>query len=156
MLLLALKASLKRQIATATTKDCKINWFAIEKEIANDFHVKINNLKELRCMFFCDGEVFVPKIDTQGPKPGAIMLNTKVTPSVLKTILDFINNRHAEKKSVTSTMIVGKVIEVHNIHLHHRTISRKMNLLGKQWAPIRPKKKLFSAQHHKALRNYLI
>ena len=87
---------------------------------------------------------------------GAIFADTKVTPEVMTTIINFMNNRHSKKMSVAASMIIGCVYDVHFFKLHRRTIGQKMALLGRTWVPIRPNRQTFAAHHHDALRKYLI
>ena len=53
-------------------------------------------------------------------------------------------------------MLKGKIFEKQAVDLHCGTIGRRIKDLGKEWAPVRPKKRTFYAQHHKALRDFLI
>ena len=156
-LLLAIKAALRRRIdATGKATDCKISWKSIENEVAFDFHVDTKHLVELRKHFFDYGELLEKNFVYRGPKQGQITKLTKITPDVLKTILDFVDDRHSRKLPVTASMITGKIFDTHNVTIHRTTVMRLMKRIGRNWAPIKAKKRTFSAQHHEALRDYLI
>lgn len=58
--------------------------------------------------------------------------------------------------SITASTIIGCIYDAHSFKLHRRTIGRKMALLGRTWAPIRPKRRTFATHHHESLRKYLI
>ena len=81
---------------------------------------------------------------------------TKITLAMMRTFKYFIKERHADSQSVTLSILKGKIFESHAVGLRHCTIGRRMKDLGKERAPMRLKKRNFSAQHHKALRDFLI
>lgn len=157
MLLLAIKASLKRELErTRFSNDCAINWHLIENKVAQDFYVKREHVRELRKVLFCDREIHLTPQETQGRKQNRVYPQTKVTAAVLTTMINFINERHADKEVVTANKLIGEVFDKHNVILHRLTIGRKLAMMGKTWSPVKPKKRSFSENHHEALRNFLI
>ena len=157
LILLSLKAALQRLLASVEcAKESRINWKSLDYQVASDLHVSVHHVRQLRLNFFADSEVCVAKTSTRGPKVGAITKNTKFTAAILLTMVDFINQQHSEKKTVTRSKIVGKILTDHQVKISRTQVSRIMRQIGKTWAPVRPKRRTLAAQHHEALRNFLI
>ena len=157
-ILLALKACLRRRLeAVKKATDGNISWDSIEEEISSDFKVKKLYVRDLRRHFFEHGEIEITEAIPRGFRTGTLETkNTKVTSAVIRTILDFIHKRHADNQPVTASMLIGHIFEKKRILIGKTTIARTMKMLGKQWHPIKPKKRTFSSQHQLALRAFLI
>ena len=141
LILLAITASLRRRLSIIKSdKYIETSWLSIKEEVIRDFHVRLKHVEMLRKHFFEDGKVFFPEPEKRGRMLGAICADTKITPKLMTTIINFMNKRHSKKISVTVSMIIRRVYDVHSFKLHCRTIGRKMALLGRTWAPIRPKR----------------
>ena len=107
-------------------------------------------------IFFEDGEVVSKEYEKRGLRASSTSKNTKVNLTVMETTINFINERHWKKMSVTCSQILGKVLDVHGLKLYRKTIGRRIKFLGKTWSPVKPKRRTFGSHHHKVLCEYLI
>ena len=140
LILLEITASLRRRLSIISSdKSIQTSWLSIKEEVSHNFHIRLKHVEILRKYFFEDGKVFCPEPEKRGRMFGAIYADTKVTPEVTTTIINFMNKRHSKKMYVTASMIIGRAYDVHSFKLHRRAIGRKIALLGRTWAPIRLK-----------------
>jgi len=161
LLLFALKAALRRQLDSVVSA-MSINWTAIETEIAVDFHVQKDFLRDLRKEFFNSNGEFIlvnelSRLDDAEKNKRSKTEQMKMDLPALEKISQYIKKEHDDGgKVVTSRMIRNYTKKELGIDVSRRTIGRKLRQLGLFWGKLKPKKRTAGAYRLKSIRDYLI
>ena len=101
-LVYAIITSLRRHLKAMDTSSLLVNWNAIDEEVARDFHVRHEYIRDLREAFHEDGEVLWSSDTTRGFSPGMSPITqfTKIFSDHKKAIASFIDSQHSEGKGV--------------------------------------------------------
>jgi transposase len=162
LLLLALLRELDQRVEymnNGTIHPSLITWTSIEETVANDFCVRKGHLTELRRNFLDDGDVLV--FGQENERGGAaenydFSKQEKISNEVLLEFTKYIDEQHAEGRSVTNRKLRNWLRDEHGIDVSRRTVQRKLQALGLSWSKVKPQKRTLGSFRNKAIRDYLI
>ena len=162
LLLLALLRELRQRVESmdnGTLHPSSLTWTSIEETVAHDFCVKQANLTELRSTFLDDGDVVV--FGQENERGGAAenydhTKQEKISSEVLLELTKYIDQQHAEGRSVTNRKLRNWLRDEHGTDVSRRTLQRKLKALGLSWSKVKPQKRTLSSFRLKAIRDYLI
>jgi hypothetical protein len=142
-----------------TLHPSSLTWTSIEETVARDFCVKQANLTELRSTFLDDGDVVV--FGQENERGGAAenydhTKQEKISSEVLLELTKYIDQQHAEGRSVTNRKLRNWLRDEHGTDVSRRTLQRKLKALGLSWSKVKPQKRTLSSFRLKAIRDYLI
>ena len=137
-------------------------WTDVEKQVAEDFHVRREYTTDLR-------KVFLEDVDSEDERTISILVwdngvqrggcstdQSKVDADLLKARAKFIDDMHAEGESATNVKIRSFLEINHGVQVSRRMVQRCLKRLGLDWKRAKPKKKMFNAYRKQVLRDYLI
>jgi transposase len=162
LLLLALYRELRQRVESMNNGDLhpsSITWTSIEETVASDFCVWKGHLAELRGTFLDDGDVLV--FGQENARGGAAdnydsTKQEKLSGEVLLEMAKYIDQQHAEGRSVTNRKLRNWLRDEHGIDVSRRTVQRKLKALGLTWSKVKPSKRTLGSFRLKAIREYLI
>ena len=85
-----------------------------------------------------------------------ITINQKVLPAMLQVLAAFINETHSRGSLLTARRINTFFLEKFSLPPHRRTIGRKLQGMGLQWAPTKPLKQTIASYCCKLVCKFLI
>ena len=130
----------------------------IGEEVARDFEVGINYVRELRQDFMEDGDILVYGGNSRGlgSQIAKVPPKNKVTGDMLKCIAKVVDEEHSKGKAVVARDIVAYLLENFYLKVNRTTAGRALKGMGLTWAPIKKVKRSYSSYRIASIREFLI
>ena len=165
LVLLAINATMNRHLAAIDIGD--VNWSQIELEVSTDFCIRLEYVQMLSKAIFQEEEEekddcwvvisFKEERNRGGAAEGKkIPVHQKVMPAMMQALAAFIDETHCRGSSVTARKVNAFFLTKFSLNLHRRTIGRKLDEMGLQWAPTKPLKRTIASYRREAVHNFLI
>lgn len=114
----------------------KLSWTLMEHEVADWLKMKFVQGLKLRKQFFEDGDVllFGKEFDDLSKRgdgsPNYVNPYTKLTPEDIQLLVNEVDERHEEGKTVTNQLVRNFLRETLQVQISNATIRRYFHLCG--------------------------
>ena len=161
MLLLALKASLRRQMEAETDKT-KVSWSAIDREVAEDFGCKLSHLVDIRQHFFesegADVLVMGEWENEEDNQRGRTNNNNKqkVKQQHLLAIVEYVDLLHSKGSGVTCQKISNHLKKDHHLEISRTQVRYSMRKLQLSYQAVKKKRRNTNSFRPERIRDFVI